>query len=195
MHAVLRPALALVLTLTLVTGVAAPLAMTGIAQVVFSRQANGSLVERDGKVVGSALIGQHFEGRRYFHPRPSATSEPDPENEGKTRPAPYNAAASAASQLGPTSEGLLASVRERVEANGPAPVPADLAYASGSGLDPHVSPANALRQAARVAAARSLREEQVRDLVTRQTEGRELGLLGEPRVNVLLLNLALDDLR
>ena len=103
MHAVLRPALALVLTLTLVTGVAAPLAMTGIAQVVFSRQANGSLVERDGKVVGSALIGQHFEGRRYFHPRPSATSEPDPENEGKTRPAPYNAAASAASQLATTS--------------------------------------------------------------------------------------------
>lgn len=193
MNAVLRPALALVLTLTLVTGVAAPLAMTGIAQLVLTRQANGSLVERDGKVVGSALIGQNFAGERYFHPRPSATSEPDPENEGKTRPAPYNAAASAASQFGPTSGSLLASVRERVEADGP--VPADLAYASGSGLDPHVSPANAQRQAARVAAARNLREEQVRDLVSQHVQGREFGLLGEPRVNVLRLNLALDDLR
>ena len=195
MNAVLRPALALVLLLTLVTGVAAPLAMTGIAQVAFPRQANGSLLERDGKVVGSTLIGQRFEGGRYFHPRPSATSESDPENEGKTRPAPYNAAASAASQLGPTSEALLASVRERMEANGPAPVPADAATASGSGLDPHISPANALRQAGRVAATRGLSEERVRDLVTQHTEGRQGGLLGEPRVNVLRLNLGLDTLR
>ena len=148
-----------------------PLAMTGIAQLAFPRQANGSLVERDGKVIGSALIGQDFTGPRYFHPRPSATTEADPENEGKTRAAPYNAAASAASQLGPTNESLLAAVRERVAANGPAPVPADAAYASGSGLDPHISPANALRQAARVAAARGLPEERVRALVARAHRG------------------------
>ena len=195
MNAILRPAIVLVLLLTLLTGIVVPLAMTGIAQLVFPRQANGSLVERDGKVIGSSLIGQNFAGERYFHPRPSATSEADPDNAAKTRSAPYNAAASAASQLGPTSESLLVSVHERIEANGPAPVPADVATASGSGLDPHVSPANARRQVARVAAARGLREEQVRDLVLRQVQGREFGLLGEPRVNVLRLNLALDALR
>jgi K+-transporting ATPase ATPase C chain len=171
-----------------------PLAMTGVAQLVFPRQANGSLVEREGKVIGSALIGQNFSGERYFHPRPSATTEADPENEGRTRAAPYNAAASAASQAGPTNESLLTAIKERVEVNGPAPVPADAATASGSGLDPHVSPQNALRQVSRVAAARGLPEERLRALVAEHTEGRELGLLGEPRVNVLLLNLGLDDL-
>jgi K+-transporting ATPase ATPase C chain len=192
MNALLRPAIAVTLMLTLVTGVAAPLAMTGLAQAVFPHQANGSLIERDGKVVGSALIGQAFTTPGYFHPRPSATTETDPAEPGKTRPAPYNAAASAASQAGPTSAGLLATVRDRVAADGPAPVPADAATASGSGLDPHISPANALRQVDRVARARALDAAVVRALVTAHTETRELGLLGEPRVNVLALNLALD---
>src|SRR3954465_7501504 len=152
MNTILRPAIVMVLGFTLITGLAMPLAMTGIAQLVFPWQANGSLIERDGKMIGSVLIGQAFTGPRYFPPRPSATTEADPENAGKTRPAPYNAAASAASQQGPTNEALLAAVRERVAAAGPAPVPADAATASGSGLDPHISPANALRQAARIAA-------------------------------------------
>jgi K+-transporting ATPase ATPase C chain len=195
MTAILRPAIVMIAVFTLLTGIIMPLVMTGVAQLVFPHQANGSLVERDGKVIGSALIGQDFTEARYFHPRPSATTEPDPNEEGKTRPAPYNAAASAASQLAPTNASLLAAVKERVAANGPAPVPADAAYASGSGLDPHVSPANALRQVARVAEARGLPEEQVRALVAQHTEGREFGLLGEPRVDVLRLNLALDALR
>jgi K+-transporting ATPase ATPase C chain len=195
MITILRPAITMIVAFTLVAGLALPLAMTGIAQLVFPRQANGSLVERDGKVVGSTLIGQNFAAERYFQGRPSATTEADPENEGKTRPAPYNAAASAASQQGPTNEALLASVRDRVEANGPVPVPADAVTASGSGLDPHVSPTNALRQVPRVAGARKLREERVRALVREHTEGPEFGLLGEPRVNVLQLNLALDTLR
>jgi K+-transporting ATPase ATPase C chain len=195
MNTILRPAITLVVMLTLLTGLAAPLAMTGIAQLVLPRQANGSLVERDGRVIGSALIGQNFTEARYFHPRPSATTQADPENAGQMRPAPYNAAASAASQQGPTSESLLAAVRERVAANGPAPVPADAAYASGSGLDPDISPANAQRQVERVAAARGLAAGRVRDLVTQHVDGRTLGLLGEPRVNVLALNLALDGLR
>jgi K+-transporting ATPase ATPase C chain len=195
MNGILRPALVTVAAFTIVTGLAMPLAMTGVAQLVFPSQANGSLIERDGKVVGSALIGQNFTGPRYFHPRPSATTEADPAEEGKTRAAPYNAAASAASQQGPTSESLLAAIRERVEAAGPAPVPADAVTASGSGLDPHVSPANALRQVARVAEARGLPEDRVRAMVSEHTEGRAFGLLGEPRVNVLQLNLALDALR
>lgn len=195
MNAFIRPAIALVLMLTLVTGVAAPLIVTNVAQALLPYQANGSMIERQGQVIGSALIGQNFTSDRYFHSRPSATSEADPENEGKTRSAPYNASASAASQLGPLSEGLLATVRERVDANGPAPVPADLAYASGSGLDPHISPATALRQVAGIAAARKLGEGRVRNLVLEHSQGREFGLLGEPRVNVLQLNLALDELR
>jgi K+-transporting ATPase ATPase C chain len=194
MNTILRPAIVMVLGFTLITGLAMPLAMTGIAQLVFPWQANGSLIERDGKVIGSALIGQDFTGPRSFHPRPSATTEADPENAGKTRPTPYNAAASAASQAGPTNGSLLASVRERVEGNGPAPVPADAVTTSGSGVDPHISPANALRQVARVATARGLPEERVRALVAEHTEGREFGLFGEPRVNVLQLNLALDAL-
>jgi K+-transporting ATPase ATPase C chain len=194
MTALLRPAVTMIVTFTVITGLAMPLAMTGVAQLVFPRQANGSLVEREGKVIGSALIGQNFSGERNFHPRPSATTEADPENEGRTRAAPYNAAASAASQAGPTNGSLLTAIKERVEVNGPAPVPADAATASGSGLDPHISPQNARRQVARVAAARGLPEERLRALVAEHTKGRELGLLGEPRVNVLLLNLTLDDL-
>ena len=182
MKAILRSAVVMIAAFTLLTGLALPLAMTGVAELAFPRQANGSLIERDGKVIGSVLIGQDFTSPRYFE-------------EGTTRAAPYNAAASAASNQGPTNAGLLAAVRERVEANGPAPVPADAAYASGSGLDPHISPANALRQVGRVAGARGLPEERVRALVAEHTEGREMGLLGEPRVNVLRLNLALDALR
>ncbi|WP_376089312.1 potassium-transporting ATPase subunit KdpC [Roseomonas sp. CCTCC AB2023176] len=193
MLAFLRPAFAVVGLFTLLLGVAVPLAFTGAAGVALPRQAGGSLVERDGRVIGSALIGQNFTSDRYFHGRPSATSEPDPGNEGKTRDRPYNAAASAASQLGPTSAALLEAVKGRIgEARN---VPADAATASGSGLDPHVSPANAARQVARVAAARNLPEARVRDLLSTHTEGRDLGLLGEPRVNVLGLNLALDALR
>src|SRR4051812_36240644 len=195
MNSILRPAVVMIAAFTLLTGLALPLAMTGIAHLAFPRQADGSLIERGGKVIGSALIGQNFTEDRYFHPRPSATTEPDPAEEGKTHAAPYNAAASAASQAGPTNESLLAAVRERIQANGPAPVPADAATASGSGLDPHVSPANALRQVSRVAAARGLPEERVRALVTEHVQGREFGLLGEPRLNVLQLNLALDTLR
>lgn len=195
MNTLFRPALALVLLLTLLLGVAAPLAMTGIAQAVFPTQAGGSLIERNGQVIGSALIGQNFTEDRYFHPRPSATSEADPDNEGSTRSAPYNAASSAASQQGPTSQALLDAIKERVAAAGPTPVPADAVTASGSGLDPHISPENAARQVARVAAARSIPEERVRALLAQYTEGRELGLLGDPHVNVLRLNLALDNLR
>ncbi|MCQ4162582.1 potassium-transporting ATPase subunit KdpC [Roseomonas sp. GC11] len=193
MLALIRPALVTLGAFTLLTGLAAPLAMTGVAQLLFPAQANGGLIERDGKVVGAALIGQDFTSARYFHPRPSATTEPDPEKEGATRPHPYNAAASAASQLGPTSATLLETLRERIAAEGAAPVPADAVTASGSGLDPHISPENARRQVARVAAARGLPEARLQALVGAMIEGRELGLLGEPRVNVLRLNLALDE--
>jgi potassium-transporting ATPase KdpC subunit len=183
MQSILRPAATTVLLFTALLGLAAPAAMTGIAGVVFPHQAGGSLVERDGKVVGSALIGQSFAEPRYFHPRPSAAGEG------------YDASASAASQLGPTSEKLLAQVRDRVAEAGPAPVPADAVTASGSGLDPHVSVENAARQVPRVAAARNIPEARVLALLQQNTEGRELGILGEPRVNVLQLNLALDALR
>lgn len=193
MRTLLRPALAVVGLSTLLLGLAAPLAFTAIAGLAFPRQAGGSLVERDGSVVGSVLIGQDFTGDRWFHPRPSATTAPDPDKEGATRASPYNAAASGASQLGPTSAALLEAVEARVAAfGGGRPVPADAATASGSGLDPHISPDNAARQVARVAAARGLPEAQVAELVARHTESRAFGLLGEPRVNVLRLNLALD---
>lgn len=195
MAVIIRPAIAVVVLFTLLLGLAVPLAFTGIAGIAFPTQAGGSLVERDGRVIGSALLGQNFTSDRYFHPRPSATTEADPEDRGSTRAAPYNAASSAASQLGPTSAMLLDAVKQRVAAIGSGPVPADAAYASGSGLDPHISPENAARQIRRVAAARGLPEARLVELVSQQVEDRQFGLLGEPRVNVLRLNLALDAMK
>ena len=191
-----RPAIVVLVALTLITGLAYPLAITGIAQVIFPYQANGSMIERDGTVVGSALIGQQFSDEKYFHGRPSATNTPDPNDPTKNIDAPYNAANSGASNLGPTSKMLadrLAGDVDKLKAENPAmPVPVDLVTTSGSGLDPHISPAAALFQVPRVAKARNLPEERVRALVAAQTEGRWLGLLGEPRDNVLALNMALD---
>lgn len=195
MASLLRPAFAVVGLFTILLGLAVPLGFTGAAGLLFPAQAGGSLVERDGRVIGSALLGQAFTGERYFYPRPSATTEPDPENEGSTRAAPYNAAASAASQLGPTSAVLMQAVQGRVAALGGGPVPADAVTTSGSGLDPHISPENAARQIRRIAEARGIPETQIAALVAEYTEGRTFGLLGEPRVNVLRLNLALDALR
>jgi K+-transporting ATPase ATPase C chain len=198
MIAQLRPAFVLLVLFTVLTGLAYPLAMTGIAQGVFPSEANGSLIVRDGKVIGSALIGQSFTADKYFWPRPSATSGPDPKDPGKTVAQPYNAAASTGSNLGPTSKPLMERIAGDVErlrgADKDRKVPVDLATASASGLDPHISPAAAAFQAARVAKARDLPEAAVRALVARLTEGRDLGFLGEKRVNVLRLNLALDEL-
>jgi potassium-transporting ATPase KdpC subunit len=192
----IRPAIVFIVALTLITGLAYPLAMTGIAQVIFPSSAQGSLVERDGKVVGSALIGQVFTKDEYFHGRPSATNTPDPQDSTKTVDAPYNAANSGGSNLGPTNTALIDRVKGDVdklkEENPSAPVPIDLVTTSGGGLDPHISPEAALFQVPRVAKARNMPEDRVRQLVQEQTEGRFLGLLGEPRVNVLALNLALD---
>jgi K+-transporting ATPase ATPase C chain len=195
----IRPAIVLIVALTLITGLVYPLAMTGIAEVIFPRQAQGSLIEKDGKVVGSALIGQAFADDKYFHGRPSATNAPDPKDPTKTVDAPYNAANSMGSNLGPTSKALADRVKADVEKlkkeNPSAAVPVDLVTTSGSGLDPDISPASALFQVPRVAKARGLPVERVRALVDSQTEGRTFGLLGEPRVNVLKLNLALDGLK
>ena len=191
-----RPAIVVLVLLTLITGLAYPLAMTAIAGVIFPKQAQGSLIERDGKVIGSALIGQEFKEDKYFHGRPSATTAPDPADSTKTVPAPYNAANSSGSNLGPTSKALNDRVKEDVEKlkaeNPSAPVPIDLVTTSGSGLDPDISPEAALFQVPRVAKARNMPEERVRELVAQTTQGRLAGLLGEPRVNVLALNLALD---
>src|SRR6201982_2038217 len=195
----IRPAIILLLSLTLITGLGYPLALTAISSVIFPKQAQGSLIERDGKVIGSALIGQEFKGDQYFHGRPSATTAPDAADSGKTMPAPYNAANSGGSNLGPTSKALADRVKEVVEklkAENPSmPVPVDLVTTSGSGLDPDISPEAASFQIPRVAKARNLSEATVRDLVSRQTERRMFGLLGEPRVNVLKLNLAMDKLK
>ena len=192
----IRPAIVLLLALTLITGLAYPLAMTGIAGALFPRQAQGSLIEKDGKVVGSALIGQEFKDDKYFHGRPSATTAPDPNDSTKTVPAPYNAANSGGSNLGPTSKALNDRIKEDVEKlkaeNPGSSVPVDLVTTSASGLDPDISPEAALFQVPRVAKARNMPEERVRDLVNKTAQGRLLGLLGEPRVNVLALNLALD---
>jgi K+-transporting ATPase ATPase C chain len=194
----IRPALVVLVALTLITGLAYPLAMTGIAQLLFPRQAQGSLIERNGTVVGSELIGQVFESDKYFHGRPSATTAPDPNDATKTVPAPYNAANSGGSNLGPSNKALIDRVQGDMDKlkqeNSAAPVPADLVTTSASGLDPHISPEAALFQVPRIAKARNVPEDRVRQLVTDHTEGRFLGLLGEPRVNVLLLNLALDRL-
>ena len=192
----LRHAIVLIVALTLITGLLYPLAMTGMAQVLFPRRANGSLIERDGKVVGSELIGQLFTSDRYFHGRPSATNAPDPNDASKTVDAPYNAASSGGSNLGPTNKALIDRVKgeqDKLKRENPsAPVPIDLVTTSGSGLDPHITPAAAYFQAPRIAKARSLPEERVRQLINEHTEDRALTLLGEPRVNVLELNLALD---
>jgi potassium-transporting ATPase KdpC subunit len=193
-----RPAIVVLVALTLITGLAYPLAMTGIAQALFPRQAQGSLIERNGTVVGSELIGQVFESDKYFHGRPSATTAPDPNDSTKTVPAPYNAANSGGSNLGPSNKALIDRVQGDIDKlkqeNPSAPVPADLVTTSASGLDPHISPEAALFQVPRIAKARNLPEERIRQLVTDHTEGRLSGLLGEPRVNVLLLNIALDQL-
>lgn len=192
----IRPAFFILVGLTLITGLAYPLAIAGIAGTIFPYQAQGSLIEKDGKTIGSALIGQEFKEDRYFHGRPSVTTAADPADSTKTVPAPYNAANSSGSNLGPTSKALSDRMSEdvaRLKAENPSmPVPADLVMTTGSGLDPHISPDAALFQVPRVAAARKLPEDAVRKLVNDNVEGRFAGLLGEPRVNVLALNLALD---
>jgi K+-transporting ATPase ATPase C chain len=194
----IRPALVMIVLMTVITGLVYPLAMTGIAQAVFPYQANGSLIEKDGKVIGSALIGQNFTRPGYFHGRPSATSDTDPDDSSKTVPAPYNAANSSGSNAGPTAKALAERVKEDVEKfkaeNPGAPVPMDLVTTSASGLDPDVSPEGALFQVPRVAKARNIDEARLRQLVQQHVEGRLFGLIGEPRVNVLRLNMALDAL-
>jgi potassium-transporting ATPase KdpC subunit len=194
----IRPAIIVLVALTLVTGLVYPLAMTGIAQVIFPHQARGSVIESGGKVVGSVFIGQNFTSDKYFHGRPSATTAPDPADATKTVAAPYNAANSGGSNLGPSNKALIDRVQgdlDKLKKENPsAPVPADLVTTSASGLDPEISPETAFFQVPRVAKARNLTENRVRALVSDHVEGRLLGLLGEPRVNVLLLNLALDQL-
>jgi potassium-transporting ATPase KdpC subunit len=194
----IRPAIVFILALTILTGLVYPLAMTGIAGTLFPYQAQGSMIEQGGKVIGSALIGQEFTSDRYFHGRPSATVAPDPSDASKTVPAPYNAANSGGSNLGPTNKALIERVQGDVgklkQENPSAAVPIDLVTTSGGGLDPHISPEAAFFQVPRVAKARNLPEDLVRQLVEQHIEGRTLSLLGEPRVNVLALNLGLDGL-
>jgi K+-transporting ATPase ATPase C chain len=187
MSRLIRNALTMLVVMTVITGLIYPMVATGVAQVLFPHQANGSLIERDGKPIGSELIGQNFDDPKYFWGRPSATT-----------PQPYNGTASNGSNLGPTNTALRDAVQQRIDAlrkadpDNTAPVPADLVTASGSGLDPEITPAAAQYQVARVARIRHLSEQQVQTLVAQFTQGRQLGLLGEPRVNVLQLNLALD---
>jgi len=199
MLAQIRPAIVMIVVMTVITGLAYPLAVTGIAETIFPHQAGGSLIEKNGKIVGSALIGQNFTSARYFHGRPSATTEPDPKDPTKTVPVPYAADNSAGSNLGPTAKPLIARVKDdaaKLKAENPnAPIPVDLVTASASGLDPDITPAAAAFQVPRVAKARNLGEDQVRALVAAATAGRTLGILGEPRVNVLKLNLSLDALQ
>jgi potassium-transporting ATPase KdpC subunit len=194
----IRPAIVMIVVMTVITGLAYPLGMTGIAQIVFPHQANGSLIEKDKKVIGSELIGQNFASDKYFHGRPSATTEPDPKDPSKTVPVPYAADNSSGSNLGPTSKALVDRVKEdtkKLQAENPSmPVPVDLVTTSASGLDPDITPAGALFQVPRVAKARGLAPEKLRQLVNAHTEGRFLGIIGEPHVNVLELNLALDAL-
>jgi potassium-transporting ATPase KdpC subunit len=192
----IRPAIVLVLGLTIITGLVYPLVMTGIAGVLFPYQAQGSLIEKDGKVIGSELIGQQFASDKYFHGRPSATLGPDPSDSSKTTGIPYNAANSGGSNLGPTNKALIdrvtGDVNKLKQENPSAQVPIDLVTTSGSGLDPHISPAGAYFQVPRVAKARNMAENAVRNLVAEHIEERTLGVVGEPHVNVLELNLALD---
>ncbi len=195
----LRPAVVMIALFTLLTGVVYPLAITAASQILFPSAASGSLIMKDGKVVGSGLIGQSFKSDRYFHPRPSATVAPDPQDTSKTVDAPYNAEASAGSNLGPITQKLLDRVKgdmDTLRAAGISGlVPVDAVTTSASGLDPHISPAWAVMQVPRVAKARGLSEGRVRELVAARIEGRNLGVLGEPRINVLMLNLALDALK
>ncbi len=194
----IRPAIVVLVALTLITGLVYPLAMTGIAQLIFPYQANGSIIEQSGKVIGSELIGQNFTSDKYFHGRPSATTAPDPKDPSKTVAAPYNAINSGGSNLGPSNKALVDRVKgdmAKLQKENPGtPVPIDLVTTSASGLDPEISPEAALFQVPRIAKARNLPEDQIRQLVEDHTEGRLLGLLGKPRVNVLQLNLALDRL-
>jgi K+-transporting ATPase ATPase C chain len=193
----LRPALVLTLAFTALCGLAYPLAMTGLAQALFPIQANGSLILKDNRVIGSALIGQSFVSDTYFHGRPSATTDTDPTDSTKTVAAPYNAANSSGSNLGPTSQALIDRIKADVataQADHPGPVPVDLVTSSASGLDPDITPAAAAFQVARVAKARHTSEDQLRALIAAHTKERLAGLIGEPTVNVLELNLALDDL-
>jgi K+-transporting ATPase ATPase C chain len=192
----IRPAIVMIVAFTLITGLVYPLAMTGVAQVAFPHQANGSLIERGGKVIGSELIGQNFADGRYFHGRPSATTDTDPNDSTKTVPAPYNASNSAGSNAGPTSKALIGRVAQdtkKLKAENPgALVPADLVTTSASGLDPDISPAAALFQIPRIAKARRVSKDRLQQIVDENTTGRTWGILGEPRVNVLKLNMSLD---
>ncbi|HBK06988.1 MAG TPA: potassium-transporting ATPase subunit C [Acetobacteraceae bacterium] len=194
----IRPAITMIVGMTILTGLAYPLAMTGIAQAIFPHQANGSLIEKDGKVIGSTLIGQNFTGANYFHGRPSATTDADPNDATKTIPAPYNAGNSGASNLGPTSKALVDRITDdsgKLAAENPGvKVPMDLVTTSASGLDPDITPEAALFQVPRVAKARNLATVQVRRLVQDHIVNRLAGVIGEPHVNVLELNLALDAL-
>lgn len=195
----IRPAIVMIVLFTALTGLVYPLAITGVAQLALPTQANGSVIEHDGTVIGSTLIGQNFASDRYFHGRPSATTGPDPADPSKTVDAPYNAANSMGSNLGPTSKKLVDRVNATIEAEFSAGridvVAADAATTSASGLDPHISPQFALAQAPAVAKARNLQEARVRAAVEANIEKRAFGVIGEPRVNVLLLNLALDRLK
>ena len=195
----IRPAIVMIVVMTVITGIVYPLLMTGIAQAVFPYQANGSLIAKDGKVIGSALIGQNFTADKYFHGRPSATTEPDPKDPTKTVPVPYAADNSGGSNLGPTSKALVDRVKDDAaklaQENPNTPIPSDLVTTSASGLDPDITPAGALFQVPRVAKARGLPEDKVRQLVDDHTTGRLLGIIGEPHVNVLQLNLALDAMK